>query len=144
MKKSFLLFLLVFFINSTAFTAERFPIPLEKENNLYIEDKIFNVKNINIEATMSRPTVAFKPINFTFEFKEDDNLLEIQKGKIQFNMKMDMGNYSQELKKDGAKYTATAVLPKCMMGGEIWFAKLSFEINNEIYSKVFFFEIPNK
>lgn len=127
---------------SAAFAAERFVIPLDAENDLYTADKTFTVDGIEIAAAMSRPTEAFKPITFTFAFAEKGAPIAVENGKIRFNMKMDMGEYAYDLAKADGKYTATAVLPKCMMGGEIWFGKLTFSYKGAEHSKVFFFKIP--
>jgi len=146
MKKLILLFTAFMLVctMSVTFAAERFVIPLDAENDLYTSDKTFKVDGIEIAATMSRPTAAFQPINFAFTFSQNGNPVEIENGKIRFNMKMDMGEYAYDLTKDGVPYIATAVLPKCMMGGELWFGKLTFSLKGAEHSKVFFFKIPNK
>ncbi|QAR32481.1 hypothetical protein EP073_03400 [Geovibrio thiophilus] len=146
MKKfiTFLTAVMIMCMFSAAFAAERFVIPLDAENDLYTADKTFTVDGIEIAAAMSRPTAAFQPISFTFAFSEKGAPVAVENGKIKFNMKMDMGEYSYDLAKVDGKYTATAVLPKCMMGGEIWFGKLTFSHKGSERSKVFFFKIPNK
>jgi hypothetical protein len=124
--------------------AERFVIPLNSENDLTLADKTFNAGGVNVAVSMSRPAAPFVPINFTFAFSQKGTAADVENVSVRFNMKMDMGEfvYSPVLK-DGV-YTADPVLPKCMMGGELWFGKLEFAHKGARHSKVFFFKIPRQ
>jgi hypothetical protein len=129
------------FISITSHGAERFVIPLDKENDLTTEDKIFTIDGIDVAVSVNRPVKPFKPAGFTFFFSDKGSPVKVDRAEIRFNMKMDMGNYVYNLVVRNGKYHAEPILPKCVMGGEHWFGKLTFFINGEEHAKVFFFKV---
>jgi hypothetical protein len=132
-----LIFALCFvLITVFAYAAETFVIPTDPENNITSSAKTFTVGNIKVVADMTRPAVPFEPVTFVFKFSQD-----VENVNIKFNMSMDMGDISAVAKKAGNGYTAKVTLPKCMMGGDTWFAQLNFKHNGIPQSKVFFFTV---
>lgn len=139
--KKLIFILLAAFFTLTAFAAERFVIPLDSENNLTGGAKVFSIDGVDIEADMTRPAAPFVPVTFSFKFFEDGQAAEVENVRIQFNMKMDMGEHLYRPEKTEDGYSVNATLPKCMMGGDTWFAKLSFTHKGQVLSKVFFFKV---
>jgi len=143
MKYLLILNLLILFVfsGSAAVGAERYVVPLKEEINLTNADKVFHVDGFRVAVSMTRPPREFKPINFKITFLESGKKAEIDKAYIKFNMSMDMGPYKAKLKDKGEFYAGRVILPKCMFGGYVWFAKLVFVSGGQEHVKIFFLDM---
>lgn len=147
LKSKKLLMAVFIMILLTAFSvsaAEKFVIPLDEVNNITDSDKTFNLDGIDVTASMSRPAFPMKPIDFSLTFTKDGAPVSVQDVELKFNMKMDMGKYEFDLSEKDGKHAVTALLPKCMMGGVLWFGKIEFKYEGKEYEKVFFFKMTKK
>ncbi|ADD68317.1 hypothetical protein Dacet_1548 [Denitrovibrio acetiphilus DSM 12809] len=140
----FFLLLLIVCFSQQSFAAEKFVRKYQKNIDLSHSQTEVTVGRYKIKADMSRPALPFREIVFRFHIERDGRPVELKSGDVKFNMVMDMGLYKARLQKAATGYTAKITLPKCIFGGQRWFAKLEFEEGNFSAEKVFLFDMDEK
>lgn len=129
---------------SVSYSAEKFVRKYRKDIDLTHDQREVKVGRYVIRANMSRPAKPFREIVFRFHVERNGVPVNIENGIVKFNMVMDMGLYKTRLQKAATGYSAKIVLPKCIFGGERWFAKLTFDDGDYSAEKVFLFDMDEK
>ena len=142
--KLLIIFISVFLVASQVFAAEKFVRKYSADIDLTKSAVEADVGRYHVKADMSRPAKPFREIVFRFHITRDGEPVTLKEGQVKFNMIMDMGLYKARLQKAATGYSAKVTLPKCIFGGERWFAKLEFEEGNFSAEKVFLFDMDEK
>ncbi|MGD9808645.1 MAG: hypothetical protein AB7U93_08675 [Deferribacterales bacterium] len=142
--KFMLIMLSIFLFSSQVFAAEKFVRKYSEDIDLTKSSVEADVGRYHIKADMSRPAKPFREIVFRFHITRDGEPVALDEGEVKFNMVMDMGLYKARLQKAATGYSAKITLPKCIFGGERWFAKLEFEEGKFSAEKVFLFDMDEK
>jgi len=135
--------LAIFCLAAPSFAAERFVINYDKKLDVTEAPVTIEQGGYNIKLDMSRPARPFSEIVFRVFIEKDGKPVNISQGHMLFNMSMDMGLYKANLQKASKGYTAKVTLPKCIMGGKVWYGKLSFGHEGGQVEKVFLFNIKD-
>jgi hypothetical protein len=143
MKYFFIIALMIFSLNQSI-AAERFVVPLDDSTNITTSAKSFNLDGVLVKAEISNKPEPFIPFDLKLEFTKDNSPVTPKNVFIKINMSMDMGKYHYAAKQKQANiFSVKPILPKCIWGGKVWFSKLTFDIGDKSYSKVFYFFIEN-
>lgn len=133
--------LAVFCFSAPSFAAEKFNVAYDKSIDLTEKSVTTVVDGYNVTADMSRPAEPFKEIMVRVFIDKDKKPVNLSHGYVLFNMSMDMGLYKAKLQKANTGYTAKITLPKCMFGGQRWFAKVVFGADGAEHQKVLIFDM---
>lgn len=133
--------LAVFCFTAPSFSADKFIVNYDKTIDITDVPCQADVDGYTVKLDMSRPAKPFKTMVFKAKIYNGDEPADISKAHVLFNMAMDMGLYKAELAKAGKGYAAEIKLPRCIYGGNRWYAKVVFTAAGTEHQKVFVFDM---
>ncbi len=107
-------------------------------------DGEFVVDDITVEvAARPRPLRVFDRLRFDFRFVRAGEAVDVTDPRVGFNMTMDMGPHDYRLVRDeaGVWFAQDVVLPRCGSGSRIWFAELTFSVEDRSHAALLRLEL---